>query len=155
PGFGVAAVSVSRRAPHAAPAPTERARATPRPAPPLAAASILSADFSRLGEALAIVDPSLDWIHCDVMDNHFVPNLAFGPLLVEAVRRLSPAFLDVHLMVERPESLVGQFREAGADQITVHLEACRDPRAVLEGVRALNARAGLAIKPGTPLEAAL
>ena len=143
-----------RRAPHAA-APPEPARVVPRPVPPIAAASILSADFSRLAEAVGIVDPSLDWIHCDVMDNHFVPNLTFGPLLVEAVRRLSPAFLDVHLMIERPESLARQFREAGADQITVHLEACRDPRAVLEGVRALNTRAGLAVKPATPLAAAL
>jgi ribulose-phosphate 3-epimerase len=131
-----------------------RAPARPAPGPPLAAASILSADWSRLGEALEIVDPARDWVHCDVMDNHFVPNLTFGPQLVEAVSRLSPAFRDVHLMIEHPERLAAAFRAAGADRITVHLEACPDPRAVLDGVRATGARAGLAIRPGTPLSAA-
>jgi ribulose-phosphate 3-epimerase len=126
-----------------------------RPQPPIVAASILSADFSRLGEELSIVDAALDWVHCDIMDNHFVPNLTFGPLLVEAVRKLSPAFRDVHLMIERPERLVGAFRAAGADLITVHLEACADPGAVLEGVRASGAGVGLALKPGTTLEAAV
>ena len=127
------------------------------PAPlPAIAPSILSADFSRLDEALAIADPALDWVHCDVMDNHFVPNLTFGPLLVAAARKLSRAFLDVHLMIERPERLLAAFREAGADQITIHLEAPHDrPVAeVLAAVRKLGARAGLAIKPGTPLAAA-
>ena len=126
-----------------------------RPRPPIVAASILSADFSRLGEELSIVDPALDWVHCDVMDNHFVPNLTFGPLLVEAVRKLSPAFRDVHLMIERPERLVGAFRAAGADLITVHLEACADPGAALGSVRASGAGVGLALKPGTAFEAAV
>ncbi len=123
---------------------------------PIVAPSILSADFARLHEALAIVDPALDWIHCDVMDNHFVPNLTFGPLIVSAARRLSPAFLDVHLMIERPERLVAEFREAGADQITVHLEAAHDhaPVEVLAAVRRSGAHAGLALKPATPLGAA-
>lgn len=125
-------------------------------APPIAAPSILSADFSRLAEALTIVDPARDWVHCDVMDNHFVPNLTFGPLVVRAVRQLTPAFVDVHLMIERPERLVGAFREAGADQVTVHLEAPhdRDLARVLEAVRETGARVGLALKPGTPLAAA-
>jgi ribulose-phosphate 3-epimerase len=131
-----------------------RVPARPAPAPPLAAASILSADWSRLGEALALVDPARDWVHCDVMDNHFVPNLTFGPQLVEAVSKLSTAFRDVHLMIEHPERLAAEFRAAGADRITVHLEACSDPGAVLDVVRATGARAGLAIKPGTPLSAA-
>ena len=138
-----------------APAPAAaRATARPAPAPPLAAASILSADWSRLGAALEILDPASDWVHCDVMDNHFVPNLTFGPQLVEAVSKLSPAFRDVHLMIEHPERLVAAFRAAGADRITVHLEACPDPRAVLDLVRATGASTGLAIRPGTPLAAA-
>jgi ribulose-phosphate 3-epimerase len=123
---------------------------------PIAAPSILSADFSRLADALAIVDPARDWVHCDVMDNHFVPNLTFGPIVVSAVRKLTPAFVDVHLMIERPEALVGAFREAGADQISVHFEARhdRDLARVLDAVRESGARAGLALKPGTPLAAA-
>jgi ribulose-phosphate 3-epimerase len=120
----------------------------------IAAPSILSADFARLGEELAIVDPARDWVHCDVMDNHFVPNLTFGPLMIEAVRKLTRAFVDVHLMIEEPVSIVPRFRAAGADQITVHLEACADPAATIAAVRATGARAGLAIKPGTPLKAA-
>ena len=121
---------------------------------PLVAASILSADFARLDRELAIVDPARDWVHCDIMDFRFVPNLTFGPLVVAAARRVTPAFLDVHLMVERPETMLRAFRDAGADQITVHLEACPDPGAVLAAVRATGARAGLAIKPGTPFAAA-
>ncbi len=121
---------------------------------PIAAPSILSADFTRLGDALRIIDPALDWVHCDIMDFRFVPNLTFGPLVVAAARRVTPAFLDVHLMVEQPEKMLRAFRDAGADQITVHLEACADPRAVLAAVRETGARAGLAIKPNTPLSAA-
>ncbi len=101
-----------------------------------------------------MADPARDWVHCDVMDNHFVPNLTFGPLLVAAVRRLTPAPLDVHLMIEKPETLVARFREAGADSVTVHLEACADPARALAAVRAAGARAGLALRPGTPFEAA-
>jgi len=124
--------------------------------PPIAAPSILSADFARLAEALAFVDPARDWVHCDVMDNHFVPNLTFGPLIVRAVRALTRAFVDVHLMIDHPERLLAAFREAGADQITVHVEAPHDHEIahVLDAVRATGARAGLAIKPGTPLAAA-
>jgi ribulose-phosphate 3-epimerase len=126
---------------------------SPSPHPlagPIVAPSILSADFARLGEALALVDPARDWVHCDVMDNHFVPNLTFGPLVVAAARRLSSAFLDVHLMIERPGTLIAAFRAAGADLITVHLEACADPAATLAAVRATGARTGLTLRPGTP-----
>jgi len=121
--------------------------------PPTVAPSILSADFSRLAEELAIVDPALDWVHCDVMDNHFVPNLSFGPLLVGATRRSTKAFVDVHLMMESPWRMVDEFRKAGADQITVHLEACPETREVLRQVRATGAKAGLSLKPGTPWNA--
>ncbi len=120
---------------------------------PIAAPSILSADFSRLAEALAVVDPARDWVHCDVMDNHFVPNLTFGPLLVRAARGLSAAFLDVHLMIEKPESLIARFREAGADEMTVHVEACADPGATLAAIRATGARAGITLRPRTPFAA--
>ncbi len=122
--------------------------------PPIIAPSILSADFSRLGNELAIVDPALDWLHCDVMDHQFVPNLTFGPLIVGAARKLSAAFLDVHLMMARPWLMVEAFRASGADLITVHLEACRETREVLRQIRATGAKAGLAIKPGTPYAAA-
>lgn len=124
---------------------------SPHPlAGPIVAPSILSGDFARLGEALALVDPARDWVHCDVMDNHFVPNLTFGPLIVEAARRLTDALLDVHLMIERPDTLIAGFRAAGADLITVHLEACADPATTLAAVRATGARVGLTLKPGTP-----
>jgi len=122
--------------------------------PPIAAPSILSADFSRLAEDLAIVDPARDWVHCDVMDNHFVPNLTFGPLIVAAVRKLAPAFVDVHLMIDEPERIVPEFCSAGADQVTVLLEACRDVAGALAAVREGGARVGLALKPGTPFAAA-
>jgi ribulose-phosphate 3-epimerase len=122
--------------------------------PPLIAPSILSADFSRLADEMAIVDPAHDWAHCDVMDNHFVPNLTFGPLIVGAARKLTHAWLDVHLMIERPWMMVDEFRAAGADGISVHLEACRETREVLRQIRASGAKAGLAIRPGTPYAAA-
>lgn len=122
--------------------------------PPIAAPSLLSADFSRLADELAIVDPARDWVHCDVMDHHFVPNLTFGPIIVSAARKLTTATLDVHLMMDRPWLMVDEFRAAGADLITVHLEACRETREVLRQIRATGAKAGLAIKPGTPFAAA-
>ena len=120
---------------------------------PIVAPSILSADFSRLEAELAVVDPAREWVHCDVMDNHFVPNLTFGPIIVCAVRKLTRAMLDVHLMMERPWMMVDEFRAAGADHITVHLEACRETREVLRQIRATGAKAGLALKPATPYAA--
>ena len=124
--------------------------------PPIAAPSILSADFSRLADAVALADPARDWVHCDVMDNHFVPNLTFGPLIVDAVRKMTHGFVDVHLMIDRPERLIPQFAKAGADQITIHVEAAHDSSVaeVLALIRRQGVRAGLAIKPGTRFDAA-
>ena len=122
--------------------------------PPIVAPSLLAADLSRLAEELALLDPARDWLHCDVMDHHFVPNLTFGPIVVSAARKLTTATLDVHLMMDRPWLMVEEFRRAGADVITVHLEACRETREVLRQIRATGAKAGLAIKPGTPFAAA-
>jgi len=116
--------------------------------------SILSADFAHLAAECRRVEGAAAWLHGDVMDNHFVPNLTFGPLLVTAVRRLTRARVDVHLMITEPARIVPAFREAGADLITVHLEACADVAATLAAVRATGAGVGLALKPGTPLAAA-
>ncbi len=121
--------------------------------PPIVAPSLLAADLSRLGEELSIVDPARDWVHCDVMDNHFVPNLTFGPIVVAAARRLTRAYVDVHLMMERPWKMVEEFRRAGADGITVHIEACPQTREVLRQIRGTGAKAGLALRPGTPFTA--
>lgn len=121
--------------------------------PPIIAPSILSADFSRLSDELSILDPARDWLHCDVMDNHFVPNLTFGPIVIAAARKLTTATLDVHLMMERPWAMVDEFRKAGADLITVHIEACPQTREVLRQIRESGARAGLSLKPGTPWHA--
>jgi len=142
------------RGPWPSPAAPSAPVAAHPPKPPIAAPSILSADFSRLGEELAIIDPERDWVHCDVMDNHFVPNLTFGPLLVAAVRKLTRALVDVHLMIDEPAPIASEFRNAGADLITVHVEACADPAATLATVRATGARVGLALRPGTPIGAA-
>jgi ribulose-phosphate 3-epimerase len=125
---------------------------------PIIAPSILSADFTRLAEEVKVIDPWRDWVHCDVMDLHFVPNLTFGPIIVGAVHKLTPAFVDVHLMIEltmrHPERVFPMFREAGAHQITIHLEAGPQPAALLNLVRGTGARVGLALKPGTPIAAA-
>ncbi len=118
---------------------------------PLIAPSLLSADFARLAdEAQRVADA--DWLHFDVMDAHFVPNLTFGLPVMQAVQRVSPVPLDCHLMIENPERWAPGYAEAGARNVTVHAEACTDPRAVARDIRAAGALAGLALKPGTPLE---
>jgi ribulose-phosphate 3-epimerase len=116
------------------------------------APSILSADFSDLTSALEVCrQGGASWIHVDVMDNQFVPNLTVGPLVVKSLRPKTKLFLDTHLMVVRPESLIPSFARAGSDGITVHLEACDDPTAILALIRNTGKQVGISIKPGTPV----
>ncbi|WP_243094453.1 ribulose-phosphate 3-epimerase [Thermus thalpophilus] len=118
------------------------------------APSILTADLARLKEVVQEAEAAgVDWIHLDVMDGVFVPNLTFGPILVEAVRRVTSLPLDVHLMIVNPERYLEDFARAGADHITVHFEATYHPHRAVQRVKELGKKAGLAINPGTPLEA--
>lgn len=121
--------------------------------PHLVAPSLLAADFARLAEEVALVNESeADWLHLDVMDGHFVPNITFGMGFVEAVHRLCNKPLDVHLMIEHPERYVQAFREAGAEIITVHVEACPHLHRVLQQIRETGAKAGVALNPHTPIQ---
>jgi len=116
------------------------------------APSILSCDFSRLAEEIQAAEAGgADWIHVDVMDGHFVPNITIGPVITAAARRATALPLDVHLMIEEPERYLEAFAKAGATVITVHREVCPDPRRTLAKIRALGVRAGLAVNPATPL----
>ena len=117
------------------------------------APSILSCDFSRLAEEIQEAEAGgADWIHVDVMDGHFVPNITIGPVITAAARRSTDLPLDVHLMIEQPERYIEAFAKAGADVLTVHQEVCRDLPRTLERIRALGARAGVAVNPATPLD---
>jgi ribulose-phosphate 3-epimerase len=115
------------------------------------APSILSADFTRLGEQIAEAESAgADWVHVDVMDGHFVPNLTMGPFVVEHVRRVTSLPIDVHLMVENPEGFLEPFAGAGASHLTVHVETCPDPVSTLKKIKSLGCKAGLTLNPATP-----
>ncbi len=113
--------------------------------------SILTADFANLERELGRI-ASADLVHVDVMDNHFVPNLTFGPRMVESLQRISPLPLDVHLMIDDPDRWAPGYAEAGAFSVTFHAEAAKDPVALARRLRAIGARAGIAVKPDTPIE---
>ena len=124
------------------------------PKPIRIAPSILSADFSRLGEEIRAIDAAgADYIHVDVMDGHFVPNITIGPLIVSAIRPLTGKLIDVHLMIAPADPYIAAFARAGADSITVHAEAGPHLHRSLQAIRAEGKRAGVAINPATPLSA--
>jgi ribulose-phosphate 3-epimerase len=118
---------------------------------PMIAASILAADFTQLGEQIQQAEAAgVDWLHIDVMDGYFVPNLTIGPMIVEACRRVTTLPLHVHLMVEEPERLLGAFADAGAASLTVHVETCPHLDQRLRAIHDLGLKAGVAINPSTP-----
>lgn len=116
--------------------------------------SILACDFSRMGEELRMIEEGgAEWIHLDVMDGAFVPNMSFGHPVIASIRKVSKLFFDVHLMIDEPIRYVEEFAKAGADMITVHLEACQNVTMTLQKIKALGVKVGLSIKPATPKEA--
>lgn len=119
----------------------------------IVAPSILSADFLRLGEAIKMVEESeAEWVHCDIMDGHFVPNISYGIPIVKAVRPATKKVVDCHLMIEHPELYVEAFAAAGADMITVHQEACVHLDRQVAQIHDLGCKAGVALNPATPVE---
>lgn len=120
------------------------------------APSILAADFSKLGEEIKEVEKAgADLIHVDVMDGHFVPNITFGPPVVSAIRPLTKLPLDVHLMIQHPDAYIEQFANAGADYITVHVEACPHLHRTLQFIRSFDVKSGVVLNPHTPVESIL
>ena len=117
------------------------------------APSILSADFSKLGEEIKDVERGgADYIHVDVMDGHFVPNITIGPLIVDSIRPITKLPLDVHLMIENPDQYIEDFAKAGADYITVHVEACRHLHRTVHLIKSLGVKAGVVLNPATPVQ---
>ncbi len=118
----------------------------------LIAPSVLAADFTKLADEIALVNQSeADWFHFDVMDGRFVPNISFGFPILEAVKQLATKPIDVHLMILEPEKYIEDFRKAGADVITVHIETCPNLHRTLQQIRATGAKAGIAVNPHTPV----
>ena len=121
--------------------------------PLIVAPSILSADFSKLGEEIQNVEHAgADWIHVDVMDGHFVPNITIGPPVVASLRAITKLPLDVHLMIEHPEKYIEDFARAGSDYITVHVETVKEPNKIADEIRRLGAKPGITLRPSTPVE---
>lgn len=116
------------------------------------APSVLSADFANLGSEIQMLNESdAKWIHIDIMDGMFVPNISFGFPVLEAINKISTKFLDVHLMIEKPERYLTQFKHAGANLITVHYEACTHIHRTIQEIKSLGCQVGVAINPGTPI----
>jgi ribulose-phosphate 3-epimerase len=119
----------------------------------LVAPSILSADFANLErEIKAVAQAGADWIHVDVMDGHFVPNITIGIPVVKALKKISPIPLDVHLMIDQPENYIEEFVRAGSDYLTIHVESTKNPLSVLKRIRELGAKAGITLRPRTGVE---
>ncbi|MCC5927519.1 MAG: ribulose-phosphate 3-epimerase [Bacteroidetes bacterium] len=121
---------------------------------PIIAPSILAADFTKLGDQIKIcADNGITWIHCDIMDGHFVPNISYGPMIVEAARKAYPAgFMDVHLMIYNPDQYTDAFVKAGADLISVHVEATPHLHRSVQNIKNKGIQAGVAVNPATPVQ---